>query len=136
MTIQPDAKEFSVKVRDESIPRSEIVEVLLKLTSHRLTARDLISERVRAECDQQLIDRSGRLARLIQPGAKEEALNSAASAEKVDPVREIGRALSAFESNGFVLLVDDRQVEALDDEVVIKDESVVTFLKLTPLVGG
>ncbi len=136
MTIQPDAKEFSVTVRDENLPRSEIVEVLLKLTAHRLTARDLISERVRAECDQRFLDRSGRLARLIQPGTKEEALNGAASAEKVDPEREISRALSVFESNGFVLLVDDRQVEALDDEFEIKDGSVVTFLKLTPLVGG
>ena len=65
MTVQPDAREFSVKIRDENFPRTEIVEVLLQLSSHRLTARALISERVRAECDQRLLDGSGRLARLI-----------------------------------------------------------------------
>lgn len=136
MTVHTHANEFSVTIRDESFPRSEIVEVLLRLSSHRLTARDLISERVRAECDQRLLDGSGRLARLIQPGKKEEALNGPGAVDKVDPDREIGRALSAFEKNGFVLLVDDLQVEALDDELEIKDETVVTFLKLTPLVGG
>jgi hypothetical protein len=32
--------------------------------------------------------------------------------------------------------VDDRQVESLDEEVTLREGSVVTFLRLTLLVGG
>jgi hypothetical protein len=35
-----------------------------------------------------------------------------------------------------VLLVDDRQVESLDETVVLRAGGEVTFLKLVPLVGG
>jgi hypothetical protein len=45
-------------------------------------------------------------------------------------------AKRAFYTNGFILLVDDRQVDELDDEIVIRPDTTVTFLKLVPLVGG
>ena len=137
MSIQPDPQEFSVTIRDENLPRTEVVEVLLKLTNSRLTVRDLISERVRAECDKRLFDRAGQLAkRLVQPGPKEQEINGERVAQLDDPERQIALALAAFENNGFVLLLDDRQAESLDEEIEIGDASVVTFLKLTPLVGG
>ena len=137
MSLRPDPQEFSVTIRDENLPRTEVVELLLTLSSQKLTARDLIAERVRAECDQRLFDRMGRLAsRLINPGEKEQALNGEKMPRLSDPDRQVALALSAFESNGFVLLVDDRQVEGLDEDIVIREDSVVTFLKLTPLVGG
>ena len=137
MSIQPDPQEFSVTIRDENLPRTEVVEVLLKLTNSRLTVRDLISERVRAECDKRLFDRAGQLAkRLVQPGPKEQEINGERVAQPDDPERQIALALAAFENNVFVLLLDDRQAESLDEEIEIGDASVVTFLKLTPLVGG
>jgi len=34
------------------------------------------------------------------------------------------------------VLVDDRQVEELQEEVTLTGESTATFLKLVPLVGG
>ncbi|MEP3845979.1 MAG: hypothetical protein ABJM43_11635 [Paracoccaceae bacterium] len=136
MSKLPDPEEFNITVRDESLPRTEIVEVLLKLTSYRLTARELISERVQAECDERLLNDAGVLSRLIQPGPKEAALNGKKQSVFANPKRQISVALSAFENNGFVLLVDDRQVETLDEEIELSASSVVTFLKLTPLVGG
>ena len=137
MSAHPDHDAFNVTIRDENLPRTEIVEILLKLSSHRLRARDLIAERVRAECDQRLIDTMGRAAnRLVQPSTKEQALNGSGAARLIDPEKQVDLALSAFENNGFILLVDDRQVETLDEEIEFQDASVVTFLKLTPLVGG
>jgi hypothetical protein len=44
--------------------------------------------------------------------------------------------VTAFRRNGFVVLVDERQVEDLDEVVDLFAGSVVTFLKLVPLVGG
>lgn len=137
MSVQPRAEEFNVTVRDENLPRTEVVELLLKLSSHRMTARDLIAERVRAECDDRLFDKMGRMAaRLVMPGPKEQALNGPAVARASNPDAQVERALSAFAANGFILLVDDRQVETLDEDVDLRENSVVTFLKLTPLVGG
>ena len=46
------------------------------------------------------------------------------------------RQLAAFERNGFLILVDDEQVEQLTDCVVLSPDTVVTFLKLVPVVGG
>jgi hypothetical protein len=34
------------------------------------------------------------------------------------------------------LLVDDRQVDELEEEIEIRPDTTVTFLKLVPLVGG
>jgi hypothetical protein len=44
--------------------------------------------------------------------------------------------LGAFGRNAFVVLVDDRQVAELDEEVHLRAGTRVTFLKLVPLVGG
>lgn len=129
-----------ITIRDEILQRPEAVEMVLRLASLQLTARDLIAERVQAECDRRLIDRSGaQAAPLVAPGADEAKLNgpkdqSKLTGENVD--RQIERALEAFGQNAFLLLVDDHQVEALDEPVHIAPGSVVTFLRLTPLVGG
>jgi hypothetical protein len=34
------------------------------------------------------------------------------------------------------MLVDDRQVESLDEEITLQPNTRVSFLRLTPLVGG
>ena len=34
------------------------------------------------------------------------------------------------------MLVDDRQVDELDEEIEIRPDTTVTFLKLVPLLGG
>ena len=42
----------------------------------------------------------------------------------------------AFTRNGFFVLVGDRQVESLDEELELKVDTDVSFVKLVPLVGG
>ncbi len=46
------------------------------------------------------------------------------------------RALKAFTANGLIVLVGDRQVTELDEEVEVTADTEVTFLRLIPLVGG
>ena len=126
----------TVKIRDESVPRSEVVEALLALTSAQLTARALISERVRMDVDRRLMDQNGLAApRLVAPAEKEAQLNTPRRIA-IDAEAQVEVALAAFEANGFVLLVDDRQIESLDAPIALIPDTVVTFLKLTPLVGG
>ncbi len=137
MSFEPHSENFSVTIRDENFPRSEVVELLLKLSSANLTVRNLIAERVRTEFDQRLIDRQGKaVSPLIGANPKEAALNGDHHSGKINPERQVEVALKAFETNGFILLIDDRQVETLEEKVEIHADTVVTFLKLTPLVGG
>lgn len=135
MSAEPRPEDFTVTVRDENLPRSEIVEVLLKLSSQKLTAGELIAERVRAECD----DVAGKWKScLIELSPDEVKLNSEvkARAPYFEPQNRVTDALAAFNANAFVLLVDDEQIETLEQEITMTPTSVVTFLKLTPLVGG
>lgn len=111
--------------------------MLLELSSAPMKARELIAERVRAECDDRLMDMSGRLAaRLLARNPREADLNGAPRPPGGDTDIQIARALWAFAGSGFILLIDDRRIEAPDDEVRLAPETAVTFLKLTPLVGG
>jgi hypothetical protein len=75
---------------------------------------------------------------LVQPSDTERSLNGFKMRRRrtIDPERQFELAKRAFYSNGFILLVDDRQVDELEDEIEIRPDTTVTFLKLVPLVGG
>jgi len=55
---------------------------------------------------------------------------------RIDPETQTELALKAFAGNGFLVLVGDRQVTELDEEIDLVLGTEVTFLKLVPLVGG
>lgn len=69
-------------------------------------------------------------------------LNGRQNEYRLNPERQIDwkqqfeKAIEAFSRNGFFILVDDKQGESLDEEVVIKAGTQVSFVKLTLLVGG
>jgi len=136
MSLHANPDQFVVKIRDESVPRSEVVEALLELSSAKLTARDLISERVRMEVDHRLVDEDGRATPALIAPTKKEALLNRVTRKSIDADIQVELALKAFSANGFVLLVDDKQVETLEEQIEMTPNTVVTFLKLTPLVGG
>jgi len=54
----------------------------------------------------------------------------------VDWKKQYDAAVKGFESNAILILVDERQAEGLEEEIEIKADTRVTFLKLTPLMGG
>ena len=54
----------------------------------------------------------------------------------VDPEQAFEQALRAFEGNGVLVLVGEKQVQTLDERVVVRPGDAVTFLRLVPLVGG
>src|SRR5262245_36623286 len=108
------------------------------LASERITARALIERRVRAEVAQfNARDRDAVFRGLIAP-ATAAAQRGGFRLERHRPVdadQQCQAALTAF-NNGFVMRVDDRKVEALDDEIVIGPDVTVSFVKLVPLVAG
>ncbi|MEV7328837.1 hypothetical protein [Micromonospora sp. NPDC093244] len=81
----------------------------------------------------EVFEESVRLDELIR---RRTLLEIAESGADVDPEERTRVALEGFVRNRFVVLVDDRQVTALDDKVNLHAGSRITFLKLVPLVGG
>jgi hypothetical protein len=50
--------------------------------------------------------------------------------------QSIYRALDGFQKNAFFVIINDIQAENLNDKVLIQDSTEITFLRLTPLIGG
>lgn len=123
-----------ITLRDESIPRSEPLQARLSVANRRLSAAELIAERARAECDRFLVDETGHaLAPLAQPAERVARLKKSAPKSKISvEENHVAAALKSFDDHSYLLLVDDRQIERLDEMVDLKDGSVVTFLRLTP----
>ena len=74
---------------------------------------------------------------LIQPDETERLLNGARPSHRtLDWEKQYASAIAAFHGNGFLVLVDDRQITELDEAVDLRPQTQVTFLKLVPLIGG
>jgi hypothetical protein len=120
----------------------------LKLVSERITARDLIRRRIADEVETANRTRAEHGAGhaisrsfLIPLGADspETRLNAPARPARpklFDEKTEYARAIRAFEKHQFILLFDERQIERLDDEIALTEDSEAVFLYLTPLIGG
>jgi hypothetical protein len=56
--------------------------------------------------------------------------------QPVDADAAVGVALESFEDGLYFVVIDGRQYESLDEQVVVGADSRVTFLRLVPLAGG
>jgi len=127
-------------IRDEttsSLGKAEHV-FTVRVSGESISVRELIRQRVVQEVEHYNTSQPAVFRMLVQPSDTEKTLNGFKfhKPRLVDPVAQYERALQAFDGNGFIVLVDDRQMEQLDDEIPLHPETRVTFLKLVPLVGG
>lgn len=125
-------------IRDENAFGSIYNEFKLSFDKVEVSVRDIITERVYQEVMRYNQRAADYKYALVQPKAEEIELNNlqAKPRKQVNAERQVEVALAAFESNGFFLLVDDKQLENLNDTVIIGKTTVVSFVKLIPLVGG
>jgi hypothetical protein len=128
----------TITLYDETTLGEKSPGLRLVLPTQRITARELIRQRIDREVDSYHQDRSQPFQGLVQPSDSERLLNGykLRTARKIDKVKQFELAIAAFSNNGFILLVNDLQVEDLDLELELEDDSIVSFLKLIPLVGG
>lgn len=111
----------------------------IELVSERVTVREIIERRVRQEVASFNGQRDEMVFNgLVQPSETEIELNGYRMKRRreLDPEAQCKHALEAFEANGFFMLADDRQVESLDEEIVVTVGTTVSFVKLVALVGG
>ena len=108
------------------------------VSGEKISIRELIRQRVIQEVEEFNNRQPAVFRMLVQPSHTERTLNGFKfhKPRLVDPITQYQKALEAFEGNGFIVLVDNYQVQGLDDEIALHPETSVTFLKLVPLVGG
>lgn len=136
----------TLTLRDESATGTIHGTFELTDLSERMTVRELIRSRVyqevrdlevrQAASDRELLEFRG----LVTPSESEQVLNGSgvrvSRGRKIDWKKQFEDACDAFERNSFLILINDRQAESLDEEFVVEPSTDVAFLKLTPLVGG
>ena len=136
----------AVKVVDETTRGDRTNELTLEFLDERVTVRELIRSRVYQEVTEYNARAASNIAKggqgffrgLVQPTDAEQTLNgyTLRVPRRISWESQLDRAIKAFAANGFLLLVDDRQVTDLDEVVHLRHDSTVTFLKLVQLVGG
>lgn len=134
---------ITLTIRDESASGESLDQRPLEFPTERITIRDLIRERVYQEVQDFNRKRDEMYFNgLVQPTDAEKVLNGTRTTYNLKRHREIDwkeqfdLAQEAFTRNGFFILIDDKQAEELDQEFTIAKETTVSFVKLTPLVGG
>jgi hypothetical protein len=128
-------------IRDETATGQTVHSFPLEFESESITVRELIRERVYQEVSEYNFRsrrEDGLFRGLVQPTDTERALNGfkVPKGRDIDWEAQFRQAIDAFGRNGFFILVDDRQAEALEETIVIRPSTQVSFVKLTPLVGG
>ena len=128
----------SITVYDETTSGGRINELTLEFLDERITVRELIRSRVYQEVTEYNARMPEYFRGLVQPTDAEQVLNGYRLREhrKLDWQAQYYKAVKAYRGNGFLILVDHRQLTELDEEIELRHDSVVTFLKVVPLVGG
>lgn len=96
-------------------------------TTPRVTAREILRQEVARSCASGA-PRSSVEALYGQPARR--GLQGSQAMEL-----EVQRAWRAFARGDFLLLVDDRQISTLDQEVALREDSRVSLIHLVPLMA-
>jgi hypothetical protein len=123
---------------DEAPNGTKLRSFTLESLAERMTAREIIRARIYQEVQDFNRTQADTFRGLVEPGDAERTLNGAKMKKHraLDWEKQFSEALRAFESNGFFMLVGNRQAEQLDEMFDVKIDTEVTFVKLVPLVGG
>ena len=130
----------TLKIHDELTYQvaGQPLEFVVSLPTENVSVRQLIEARVRQEVEAFNAQQSEYFNGLVQPSGTEQTLNGYHMQQKrlINWQDQRQKALEAFERNGFILLVDERQAASLDEMIEVTPQTQVIFLRLVPLVGG
>lgn len=129
---------MKIVISDELLNGKITNQFEISIESDSITVRDLISKRVSFEIENYNKKLPEYFNGLVEPKEAERTLNGYKLKPKqlIDVEKQVYIALDAFQKNGFFVLVDNEQLEELEQQVVLKSTSKISFVKLTPLVGG
>lgn len=133
--------------KDETLSGNLIQEMSLPIEAETLTLREIIMLRVEEEIRRMQDEQTRHFLVALSDLSEQERLlngnkwtgpNAKNSTQPAgpDPEAQGYRALEAFKRNAYFVLVDNKQVDELETSIRLTDETVVSFVKITPLVGG
>ncbi len=127
-----------LEVFDETASGRKTAACTLDFLDERITVRELIRERVYQEVREFNAQARLEFHGLVRPTEATQTPTGyrVRPGRRIDWEEQFRRAVEAFETNGFFILVDDRQAESLDEEILLKPSTQVSFVKLVQLVGG
>lgn len=128
----------TITIFDESLVGKLLHEIHIQVNEERTTVREIITARVSAEVEKYNADTTGFFTGLIQPSDAEVTLNGfkLKKGRQLDIEKQVYVALDAFKKNGYFILIDNLQADELSQEVLVTPATRISFVKLTPLVGG
>jgi len=129
---------ITLKIKDETSGGKTTNEINVSFANELTTVKEIISARVIAEVEAYNEKMPEYFKGLVQPGDAELTLNGykLKARRHVDAEKQCLIAFDAFQKNGFFILIDNIQSESLDQMIVINNKTDISFIKLTPLVGG
>jgi hypothetical protein len=129
---------ITIAIRDENFSGKILQEVNVNFSSETVTVKDVIEARVRSEVENYNKKLPDYFNGLIEPNDAERTLNGFKQRSKkpIDAEKQVYVALDAFQKNGFFVLVDSKQCNSLEENVTLRPGTHISFVKLTPLVGG
>ena len=127
-----------VTLKDETFAGKVLNELQIEFSEETVTVKDIIASRVVKEVEAYNTKAQGFYNGLVEPTDAEKTINGYKLKPKriIDAEKQVYIALDAFMSNGYFLLIENIQSESLDQAVHLKPDTKISFVKLTPLVGG
>jgi hypothetical protein len=125
----------TLTIKDESAAGDILHKIALQFENEYITVEELIKARIVEEVKRYETNLTYYRNGLVRPSNLENRINNKTK-PKIDIEKQLYIALDAFLNNGFILLVDDEQVEHPEDKILVDASTEVSFIKLTPLVGG
>jgi hypothetical protein len=147
----------TVEVRSRAIGATpatpDLAPVFLRLMEERLTVAELIRRTVEEQVRELLarraldgaaarraLDRQYLSAEEVAAQARQGAVRypatHAGAAPQLDVEAEVAKAQRAFAAGAYRVLVDGWPAERLGETISFAPGSTITFLRLTPLIGG
>lgn len=129
---------MQILISDELLNGTVTNQFEIHLSSNIVSVKELIKMRVTKEIEAYNNRLPEYFNGLVAPTDAERTLNGFKLKPKqvIDAEKQVYVALDAFQKNGFFILVDNQQLEDLDEMVRLQSTSKISFVKLTPLIGG
>jgi hypothetical protein len=129
---------ITLSIADENFSGKLIRAINIGFASETVTVKDIIEARVSQEVEQYNNKLPDFYNGLIEPSDAEKTINGykLRSKKTIDAEKQVYVALDAFQKNGFFVLIDNLQATSLLQVVHLRESTHISFVKLTPLVGG
>jgi len=135
----------TILVRESVLGNPDSHEFTLEVPAEQVTVRELIRSRVYQEVKDLNLKanaraRAPRYSGLVEIPEAEQILNGSKDSDSkrkpIDWQPHFKKAIEAFEQKQFLILVNEKQAETLDQQFQVQADTVVSFVRLTPLAGG